>query len=274
MIKSKSMAVRDAELPYIDSNNDLQGSVPSLAFFVCEHGVTGSGAAAYVEDAVNKFRIATGNGTQVTNGRIDTDATNAFWGIADNDGGTTGSALTTINAVLQLSATQDVFMVVAGLPETGGTDEYLNFAFRDNGGNAIVAVRGRTGASPNAPAITDNSGNSATETFTALTSATDNVICHISDRTANLLNGYRNEGKFDAAYEGGGAVNLATVTEVLTFSAAPQAQIRGHIAGAAFFRLPAGTINGNPAHFRALADWMGAQWLAGNYVIHPELSKY
>ena len=274
MIKSKTMAVRDSEIPYVDSNNDLQGSVPSLAFFVCEHGVTGSGTTAYVEDAVNKLRVATGSGTQVTNNRIDTDATNAFNLLADSTGATTGAALTAINTALQLTATQDILMVVAGLPETNGTDEYLNFTFRDNGGSSIVAVRGRTGASPNAPSITDNSGNTATETFTALTSATDNVICHISDRTANRLNGYRNEGKNDAAYQGGGNVDISLVTDTLAFGSAPQAQLRGHIAGAAFFRLPAGTINSNPSHFRALADWMGAQWLAGNYVIHPELSKY
>ena len=275
MIKSKTMAVRDSEIPYVDSNNDLQGSVPSLAFFVCEHGVTGSGTTAYVEDAVNKLRVATGSGTQVTNNRIDTDATVIFNDIHDSNGTAApdATAMAAVGAALSLSATQDIFMVVAGLPETNGTDEYLNFTIRDSSYSSLVAVRGKTGTA-NAPRISDDAGIVVEETFTILTSATDNVICHISDRTANRLNGYRNEGKNDAAYQGGGNVDISLVTGTLTFDTIPEAQLRGHIAGAAYFRLPAGTINGNPAHFRAIADWMGAQWLAGNYVIHPELSKY
>jgi hypothetical protein len=116
---------------------------------------------------------------------------------------------------------------------------------------------------------TDDAGLTTTANIVfslAPTAAVDHVVWQSWDRSVGAagLHRNRNQGTVaTTATEVTGTTNNATGT--LTFDAASLLALRGTNAGMGVFVFPAGTMPAN-ATVNSLANWMGHQWLAKNYV--------
>jgi hypothetical protein len=256
-IKTLAMAAREAaantgsgDLPYVNSSNELVGTCSALKMFFCEHGYSNTaGSSARLTSPVP------------AGGTLYATALDTVLSVASNRMvlNASGANVATLSAApFTMAAADDLLIIIAGQCVTTGTIP-----------TSIILTSGTTSADIRMVSSVANGAGTSDQTDDAgltPTAGVDHVVWQSWDRSVGAagLHRNRNQGTVaTTATEVTGTTNNATGT--LTFDAASLLALRGTNAGMGVFVFPAGTMPAN-ATVNSLANWMGHQWLAKNYV--------
>lgn len=254
-IKTKQMQGREKTTAYINTNNELVGKMNPLKLFFCQYGMdrTNSGSGFWhFKDAINNLQAQTGASTDVVGGRIINSSN--FVGLLE-PGGTFDPI--PVNDALALDSTTDVLLISAGQP-TNDANQSNNWIVRDFDGGGFMAARSRVGSTATGVQFTDDNG--VTIAVTSVNAVdVDTVSVAAFDRDG-LESEHRNSGTTASLVDN--TISMVTANGPITFLQTPEVSLNGDFFAAAMYYFP----NGLPANWKAVASYIGWQWMQQNYI--------
>lgn len=266
-IKTKQMAVRDKQYPYVNTDNTLQGTMNPLKLFFCKHGVTIDAvtpANSIVYSTVGDFHFKDTDLALLDDERIHHVGTSGFFKNSDPDAYTT--ALGTI------AATTDVLIVMGSQPKASNGN--INVRIRDDSGINVTDLKcdgGRTTGTGRS-SITDDNATTITAAAAplSLVLATDYCVATAFDRTANTMVTYASDGAVGASNTATTSDDISTITEALPYVDEPAMLVNAEYYAMALFVFPSGTL---PSNWQEKANWMAFNWVNGDFVFPPEWAE-
>lgn len=262
MRTTKSMSIRDQNdksIPYVDSDNNLIGTMNPLKLFVCQHGVDGNTG---IIDAVNKhYGVQSGATiTVASDGLVTSDVEN--WVLQNSK---TDSGIDEVAATLDATNADDILVIGVGKINTPLDADDIFFSLKNlTGGASVIGARARETTGAVTPGyftdLTPNIVSSTADPGPYIATGTTYALMNAFDRSGNMVS-IRNDGSIASAVEV--SDSLAAATAALDYSIDPALQLRCSFFAYGVFRFDAGTL---PANWKAMANMMAWNWALENYI--------